>query len=125
MDIRAIESWWPFESYSISWLAPGKHFFDFPLSQNRTLNIVAFVSTPEDELGDIKESWTSKGDRKQCAKDFKNFDHVVRRVIELMPEHPSKWLLKDREPLSQWTFVNGKVVLMRDAAHAMLPHQGR
>ncbi|MDI1492895.1 MAG: hypothetical protein OHK93_004678 [Ramalina farinacea] len=125
VDIGAIESWWPFESYSISWLAPGKHFFVFPVSQNRTLNIVAFVSKPEDELGDLKESWTSRGDWKQCAKDFEDFDGVVRKVIELMPEHPSKWLLDDRKPLSQWMFANEKVVLVGDAAHAMLPDQGK
>ena len=41
-----------------------------------------------------------------------------------MDEKPSKWILNDREPLEQWVWANGKVVLMGDAAHAMLPHQG-
>ena len=41
-----------------------------------------------------------------------------------MDERPSKWILNDREPLEQWVWASGKVVLMGDAAHAMLPHQG-
>jgi salicylate hydroxylase len=36
----------------------------------------------------------------------------------------SKWKLNDRELLSQWCYMDGKVVLSGDAAHAMLPHQG-
>ncbi|KAL6719527.1 hypothetical protein ACLMJK_003768 [Lecanora helva] len=124
VDIKDIEAWWPFKSYSISWLGPGKHFFVFPISSNKTLNIVAFVSAPRESLGDLRESWTSKGYRDECAKDFENFDEIVKQIISLMPGRPSKWLLNDREPLSQWAFAGGKVVLMGDAAHAMLPHQG-
>jgi salicylate hydroxylase len=41
-----------------------------------------------------------------------------------MEPFPGKWRLNDRELLSQWSFMNGKVVLLGDAAHAMLPHQG-
>ena len=124
MPIEKVESWWPFQSYSVSWLSRGKHFFVFPISQNKILNIVAFVSVPEERLGGLKESWTSTGDREECAKDFEGFEENVKKVIDLMPAHPSKWLLNDREPLEQWAFANGKVVLMGDAAHAMLPHQG-
>lgn len=119
-----IEAWWPFQTYSVSWLCKDKHFFVFPISQNQTVNIVAFVSTPEEKLGGLRESWTSTGERSQLAKDFEDFEETVRKVIECMDEKPSKWILNDREPLEQWVWASGKVVLMGDAAHAMLPHQG-
>lgn len=115
----------------------------FPISENRTLNIVAFVATDESQLGGLKESWTATGERSQLAKDFQDFEPTVRKIISLMPENPSKWVLNDREPLEQWVFARGKIVLMGDAAHAvslqgmhtslldcsltaaqMLPHQG-
>ena len=124
MPTSKIEAWWPFPTYSVSWLCKDKHFFVFPISQNRTLNIVAFVSTPEETLGGLRESWTSTGERSQLAKDFEDFEETVRKVIELMDEKPSKWILNDREPLEKWVWASGKVVLMGDAAHAMLPHQG-
>lgn len=120
-----IEAWWPLQTYSVSWLCKDKHFIVFPVSQNQTLNIVAFVSTPETKLGGLRESWTSTGERSQLARDFEDFEETVRRVIECMDEKPSKWILNDREPLEQWIWAGGKVVLMGDAAHAMLPHQGK
>ncbi|KAL1966217.1 hypothetical protein VTN77DRAFT_4769 [Rasamsonia byssochlamydoides] len=124
VPIRNLESWWPFPSYSASWLGPDKHFLVFPISKNTILNVVAFVSTDEKDLGELKESWSATGNRDDLARDFESFDQTVRRIISLMPEHPSKWVLNDREPLDQWVFAKGKVVLMGDAAHAMLPHQG-
>lgn len=125
MPTSKIEAWWPFQTYSVSWLCKDKHFFVFPISQNRTLNIVAFVSTPEGKLGGLRESWTSTGERSQLARDFEDFEETVRRVIGCMDGKPSKWILNDREPLEQWVWASGKVVLMGDAAHAMLPHQGK
>ena len=122
VPIDKIEEYWPFKSYSASWLGKDKHLLAFPISQNKTLNIVAFVSTPEDQLGGLRESWSSKGDRKDLAKDFRDFTETVRKIIDAMPDDPSKWTLNDRNPLEQW--VHGRVVLMGDAAHAMLPHQG-
>ena len=95
----------------------------FPVLTNRILNVVAFVSAPESKLDGLKESWTSTGEREECAKDFEDFEKTVKRVIKLMPICPSKWLLNDREPLGKWVFANGKVVLMGDAAHAMQSHQ--
>lgn len=34
-----------------------------------------------------------------AARDFESFDDTARRIIALMPENPSKWVLNDREPL--------------------------
>ncbi|EXJ67159.1 uncharacterized protein A1O5_09806 [Cladophialophora psammophila CBS 110553] len=124
VPISKLESNWPFQTYSVSWLGKDKHFLVFPISNNRILNIVAFVATEEEKLGGLKESWTATGNKSDLAKDFADFDKTVLEIISHMPEHPSKWVLNDRKPLPQWVFAQGKVVLMGDAAHAMLPHQG-
>lgn len=108
-------------TYSLSWLGQDKHFLAFPISQNRLLNIVAFVSTAEEELLDMKESWIAAGDRIDLERHFQDFPKPVKEIIEHMPINPSKWKLNDRYPLEQWMFANGKVILMGDAAHAMLP----
>lgn len=94
------------------------------MSQNKTLNIVAFVSKKREEVPELKESWTTTADRAELENEYRDFDPVVQKVISHMPSRPGKWLLNDRDPLEQWVFGNGRIVLMGDAAHAMLPHQG-
>ncbi|KAL1881462.1 hypothetical protein VTK73DRAFT_3524 [Phialemonium thermophilum] len=121
VPIRHLESWWPFQTYSASWLGPDKHFLVFPISRNTILNIVAFVTAEDDET---KESWSVTGTRAEVAEAFASFEPTVRKTISFMNENPTKWVLNDRDLLDQWVYGNGKIVLMGDAAHAMLPHQG-
>lgn len=122
---------WPGESprpgqtnWAVAWLARHKHFLVYPISQDRSLNIVAFVSKREDEIPDLRESWTGTCDRRELEADFADCEETVQRVIRLMPERPSKWRINDHEPVPQWAFLDGKVVLLGDACHATTPHQG-
>jgi len=124
VPISEIESWWGFETYSVTWLGKNRHFLCFPISQNKILNIVAFVAKKEENLGDLKESWTAVGKREEVFEAFNLFEEKVQKVIRLMEEQPSKWLINDRKPLDQWVYLGGKAVLLGDAAHAMTPHQG-
>lgn len=111
-------------NYAVMWLGRHKHFLVFPISRNKSLNIVAFISKREDEIPDLRESWTSTCDRRELEEDFKDCDEIVQKIIRLMPQRPSKWRINDHEPVSQWHFLDGKVVLVGDACHATTPHQG-
>jgi len=122
--IDKLKDWWPLETYGATWLAKHKHILVFPISNNDTMNIVAFVSATREEVGDTKESWTLPGDKAAVQEAFQDCDSTVRRMIDLMDGKPAKWLLHDRQPLKEWIFAGGKVALLGDAAHAMLPHQG-
>lgn len=117
---------WPFPSYSVCWVAKHRHYLVFPIRSNELLNIVAFVTKGKDskEARETEESWTSVCDRSDVERDYKGFDSYVQDLIKLMPEQPSKWSINDREPLDRWHYLNGKVILLGDAAHAMLPHLG-
>lgn len=123
IQIKDVQDW-PFPSYSVLWLAKHRHFLVFPISRNEQLNIVAFVTKGESEVKDVVESWTSICDRKEVETDFEGFDEPVQNIINLMPEQPSKWRLNDRKPLDRWHYMDGKVMLLGDSAHAMLPHLG-
>jgi salicylate hydroxylase len=115
---------WPYSSYSAVWMSKGRHFLVFPISRNKSLNIVAFVTKPEAEVEDTKESWTSTCARQDIERDFVGFEDTVQRIIRQMPDPASKWRLNYREPLDTWVHLDGRVALVGDASHSMLPHQG-
>ncbi|TFB04574.1 Salicylate hydroxylase [Trichoderma ghanense] len=124
LPMSAVEKDWPYDSFAVSWLGPDRHFLVFPISRNKTLNVVAFVTKPEAELGDLRESWSSTAPRAEVEAEFAGWEETVQRIVRAMEPFPGKWKLNDRELLDQWVYLGGRVVLSGDAAHAMLPHQG-
>ncbi|KAF4552233.1 FAD-binding domain-containing protein 47 [Elsinoe fawcettii] len=118
VPIGEIEGWWPFDTYSVMWNGKRRHFLVFPISANKTLNIVAFANTNAEDARDVAESWVSTCQRKEIEEAYQGFDENVQRLIRLMPEEPSRWKINDRAPLGKWHYMDGKVVLLGDAAHA-------
>jgi salicylate hydroxylase len=96
------------------WLGPGRHFVQYPISAGRLVNVVAIV--PAGDWRD--ESWTAPGSVADLAAAFDGWDPRVGQLIASARE-TRRWALFDREPLSRWT--NGRVTLLGDAAHPMLP----
>ena len=124
VEMKSVSENWPFPTTSVQWMAPDRHFLVFPISQNRLLNVVGFVTKDPVDLGDLKESWSCTGDIADMRKDFTGFEETVQQIMGKLTSTPSKWLLNDRDPLDQWVYEDGHVVLLGDAAHAMLPYQG-
>lgn len=124
LPMSAVSKNWPYSSGTVSWLAPNKHFLVFPISQDRFLNVVGFVVKPESELDGLKESWKSEAPRELLEKEYKGWNGMVQKIIHALPPIVSQWKINDRELLFQWCYMDGKVVLGGDAAHAMLPQQG-
>lgn len=120
----AIKDWWPLDTYTPIWIGPGRYFIVYPVSDGSLLNIGAFVATDGKSLKNKTESWTLRGDRLDLEKDYADFDPTVSRLIQHLDEKPLKWILYDRPLCNEWVFANGKVALLGDAAHAMVPHQG-
>jgi salicylate hydroxylase len=99
---------------STSWLGPGRHLVHYPVSGGRRINVVAAV--PADDWR--SESWSARGSVDDFAACFEGWDG---RVTELIAAADAVWLhaLFDREPLERW--VSGRIGLLGDAAHPMLP----
>lgn len=102
------------EIASHSWLGPDGHVVHYWVSGGRMMNVVCVV-----EHGEwTQESWTDKGEVADVLARFDGWHPTVRALIGALPE-TFIWALHDRLPLPRWS--DGRVTLLGDACHPMLP----
>ena len=97
-----------------NWMGPGGHFVHYFVAGGRLVN---FVAIKERETW-TRESWTDRGEVTDALAAFKGWHPQVGAIIGAVDE-TFIWGLFDRAPLERWSV--GRVTLLGDACHAMLP----
>ena len=108
---------WPMDRW-LMWAGPSRHFLVFPVRHGEMVNYVGFV--PADR--EMKESWSAAGDPDALRREFDGWDPRIASVLKQV-DKTFRWALYDREPLPTWS--KGRLTLLGDAAHPMLPHLGQ
>lgn len=108
---------WPPEAW-LMWLGRAKHFLTYPLRAGTLINYVGFV--PADE--EMRESWSAPGDPDALRREFAGWDPRIGSLLRHV-KTTFRSALYDRDPIPTWT--RGRLTLLGDAAHAMLPHLGQ
>ena len=108
---------WPMDRWQM-WAGPSKRFLVFPVRHGTMVNYVGFVPTDEE----MKESWSAPGDQAVLHREFEGWDPRIGDVLRQV-DKTFRWALYDREPLATWS--TGRLTLLGDAAHPMLPHLGQ
>ena len=102
------------EVASHNWMGPDGHVVHYWVAAGRLMNVVCVV-----EHGTwTSESWTDKGDVAEVLARYDGWHPIVRGLIKAFPE-TFIWALHDRLPLPRWS--DGRVTLLGDACHPMLP----
>jgi salicylate hydroxylase len=96
------------------WMGPGKHFVHYYVQARRLLNFVCLVE--QDTW--TSESWSVRGDMSEARAAYQGWHPQVRAILDAQQEI-FVWALLDRAPLPRWSV--GRVTLLGDACHPMLP----
>ncbi|KAI0066032.1 FAD/NAD(P)-binding domain-containing protein [Artomyces pyxidatus] len=101
-----------------AWIGPGRHIVMYKI-RPKHVNLV--MCHPD--RGAI-ESWTAQGDIDTMRHEFREFEPRVQKILSLVPL-ALEWRLMDRDPIPHWIHPDGKVALLGDACHPMLPYRAQ
>jgi len=96
------------------WLGPHSHVVTYYVNGGKAVNIVAVHETDQW----VEESWNALSTREELLGDFKGWHSNITRLFERVTE-VYRWGLFDRDPMQGWS--QGRITLLGDAAHPMLP----
>jgi salicylate hydroxylase len=99
------------------WLGPGRHFVHYWVRRGELLNVVAAFGAEA-----AQESWTAQAEPGEQLREFDGWDSRVLSVLERAGQM-FRHGLYTRAPLERWSI--GRVTLLGDSAHAMVPFQAQ
>jgi len=120
------EKYCSFQGKATVWMGKNHHVVVYPIGNEQEgkswLNLVLVVK----DANWHEQGWTIPADKKAIAQDFANQSDELSALLEdlLASLEPCfKWGLFIHQPLPYWS--QGKVTLLGDAAHPMLPFQAQ
>ncbi|MEO3761907.1 FAD-dependent monooxygenase [Streptomyces sp. B8F3] len=100
------------------WFGPDQHCVCYPVSGGRQISFGATVPAAAWEV----ESWSARGDTEGLRAAYKDWHEDVVRLLDAA-RTVSRWALHDRDSIDRLGW--GRVAVIGDAAHPMLPFQAQ
>jgi salicylate hydroxylase len=105
-------------SDSAQWLGPHGTIVLYPMRGEELVNVVCHY----DDAGYRHESWITECGREEVLGRYAGWHESLLRLFAAAGTW-YKWALYDRDPIPRWT--RGRVTVLGDAAHPMLPYLGQ
>ncbi len=100
------------------WIGPGAHLLHYPIGKGDH-NFLLVERSPSP--WPVRE-WVTGAEQGEQLERFADWHPAVVQMISAVPTS-NRWALFHRPPLGRWT--RGRVTLLGDAAHALVPHHGQ
>jgi salicylate hydroxylase len=100
------------------WLGPHGTIVLYPLRGEELINVVCHY----DDASYRHESWIAECSREEVLERYAGWHESLLRLFAASQTW-YKWALYDRDPIPRWT--SGRVTVLGDAAHPMLPYLGQ
>ncbi|WP_326799020.1 FAD-dependent monooxygenase [Streptomyces sp. NBC_01808] len=100
------------------WFGPDQHCVCYPVSGGRQISFGATVPAAAWEV----ESWSARGDAEGLREAYKGWHEDVVGLLDAAGA-VSRWALHDRDGIDRLGW--GRVAVIGDAAHPMLPFQAQ
>lgn len=101
------------------WLGPGTQV----VATNLYLHDRFVMTMAMDELLGEEGEWAKQGNLADVAEKFKTFHPMITKILDhANGEQCLIWRFPELPLLDSWVSKSGKVVIVGDAAHAMLPY---
>ena len=101
---------------SVVWIGEDRHIVQYALRGGSLVNYVAIAAQQEW----AEEGWNRPAGLEEVQREFAGWHEDVQSLLSATPPGALyKWGLFDRDPLEQWVY--GRIALLGDAAHPMLP----
>jgi salicylate hydroxylase len=96
------------------WMGPNRSIVQYYIAAGKTFNWIGISRSAHP----ARESWLAEGRIEDALAEYAGWHDTIRSIIASTPK-VLRQALYDREPLPDWQ--TGRVVLLGDAAHPMMP----
>ncbi|KAF5002126.1 hypothetical protein FGRMN_609 [Fusarium graminum] len=110
--------------YMTMWMGDDRRLIMYPCSNNTVMNFVAIHPSSLSAGANKGCGWGRGGSKELLLEVYRDFEPRVRELLSLVVVEELKlWTLLDMDRIPTWH--KDRLVLLGDAAHPFLPHQGQ
>ena len=101
------------------WIGPERHVMTYTIAAGQSFNMVLSHVDHSDP-----STWKPENAIREMREYFRGWDSQLNKIIHMI-DKTLKWPLLTGDPIDKWVSDSGKLVVLGDAVHAMVPYMSQ